>query len=365
MRTRPALLALARARLRGRARGPGTSARRAPRGPSRLQPRRRGRPARARGGLPARGLRPARHAPLPAPGLRPRLGRDRRGRRDLAARAEPRSEALLRALGAPARPSPRTASTSRRRRAPRGRAAPSRNSSRSRRSLARPAARLFATNSLRPRMPTRRPPKRTVTRPFHARAKDTPLMLVMRSMRSGSRPSDTIRSRSAKRGACRARAGKPKAPSTRPSLRALAGVGSTRMSRSAVARGRPCAASACAPTITKRTRSAHNKPMSSLQSGGSFTVDPPGELPDRLDGRHALCDGPRAPVSQLAPRRGLGRRPTKASHHRDSLPQVHAGRQPEPYGRAPRARDRGAALGVVGPARRSPDPARAGAGSPG
>lgn len=60
--------------------------------------------------------------------------------------------------------------------------------------------------------------------------------------------------------------------------RAFARLGSTKMSRSAVRRGRPCAATAWAPTITKRTRCAFSNLKNSIQSSCSFTVDiqPPG-----------------------------------------------------------------------------------------
>jgi hypothetical protein len=81
--------------------------------------------------------------------------------------------------------------------------------------------------------------------------------------------------------------------------------------------------------------------MSSLQAGGSFTVNTPGDLADRLDGGHALYDGPRSPVLHLVPRCGFGRRPTITSPHRagSSVPQGRGRRQDRhvsvrPWGRS-------------------------------
>lgn len=121
----------------------------------------------------------------------------------------------------------------------------------------------------------------------------------------------------------RASAPKPKARSARPSRSAFAADGSTKRSRSPVARGRPCTARACAPTITKRTRSEHNKPMSSLHSGGSFTVHPPRELADQFHGRDSLRQGPASPPSHLTGGGGLGRRPTIVAPHRCERSLAH------------------------------------------
>lgn len=141
-------------------------------------------------------------------------------------------------------------------------------------------------------------------------------MLVITSMRSGGRPRVTIRSGVASSFVLRASAVNPKALSAPASRAAFSAVGSTKRSRSPVARGRPCTARACAPTIRKRTRAPHNNPMNSLHSGGSVTVDPPGQLPQRLDGGEPLADRPRLPISRFVTARFERRRPLPLRHGR-------------------------------------------------
>lgn len=172
-------------------------------------------------------------------------------------------------------------------------------SSRSSRSFGRPDARLFASNCSRPMTPTMRSPNCTLIRPRQACANDTPLMLVITSIRNGGRPIVAIRSGTAKSRARRPSSGYPKARRASATRRAFSVVGSIRMSRSPVARGRPWIASACAPTIRNRTRAADNEPMNSLHSRGTFTVDPPRNLAQCLDGRQPLFDRARHPIAPL------------------------------------------------------------------
>jgi enterochelin esterase family protein len=127
-------------------------------------------------------------------------------------------------------------------------ASPSR-AARSARSLGRPAARLFAARSARLRKGSRCRSTSKDSRLVQASSKVTPLISVRMSIRLGTTPiwktvpgrarSSSVRSWS---GALKAR----RASSTRP---AFCPVGRTQMSRSPVARGRPWAASAWAPTI--------------------------------------------------------------------------------------------------------------------
>lgn len=127
----------------------------------------------------------------------------------------------------------------------------------------------------------------------------------------GRRATEVGRAARVQRGAPRRR--DPSSAVTRAC--AFARVGSTKMSRSAVARGRPFAASACAPTTRKRTRFKLNKRKNSFQSWGrSIDVDPWAAAPQRFDSGDACCDGLPCPIESLFASGLLGRGPHDLFH---------------------------------------------------
>src|SRR5438876_7365566 len=107
------------------------------------------------------------------------------------------------------------------------------------------------------------------------------------------------------------------------------------MSRSCVALGRPCAASAWAPTTRKRTRWEINESISSLHSGGSFIVDAHRGFADGFDGRHSIGDAEAAPIAAFGARRLFRCRPAVPLHEL-SVAHVGDARKPTCSGHAPR-----------------------------
>lgn len=141
---------------------------------------------------------------------------------------------------------------------------PSRRSAMSARSLGLPAALLLCMSSRRPRNATVTLPIFPRRRPSHATFQLTPLMLVSTSIRNGSRPRNTTVS--ARVSCSPSSPRKPNASRARTTRRPLTSVGSTSTSRSPVRRGLPCAATACAPTMTNRTRFSLSNLKNSIQS---------------------------------------------------------------------------------------------------
>ena len=110
------------------------------------------------------------------------------------------------------------------------------------------------------------PATSTRTRPFDARANDTPLIPVKMSIRRGLRPSIQTRSARARSSTEGARSPNPKSTSAARSLRALFRSGATNTSRSSVNRGSAWIAIACPPIKRNRVPDEISAPKNSLQS---------------------------------------------------------------------------------------------------
>src|SRR5438093_9701922 len=118
--------------------------------------------------------------------------------------------------------------------------------------------------------------------------------------------------------------GAPNAPSARITRGAFAGVGSTQISRSPVARGRPCSANAYAPTTRKRTSAAMNSRNRSTKSGfigqvASQSPDLLAQLPDPQDALGLRYLHPELEVMAVGVR---GRRVPAHGHPRRTFSRV-------------------------------------------
>ena len=159
----------------------------------------------------------------------------------------------------------------------------------SRRSLSRPLARLLAMRSPRPMTNSGRGLKSVSTRPLHARANVTPLILVRTSIRQGFRPSIQILPGTASSRAEGTLAPNPNASKASRSRLAFARAGSTKASRSSVSLGSPWAATAWPPTSRNRTRFEIRSDKNSFQSGLSWIFTEP-DPPQRLHRGDAFLD---------------------------------------------------------------------------
>lgn len=116
------------------------------------------------------------------------------------------------------------------------------------RSFGRPDATLFARRCSRPKKCISSPSTWAVRRPDHASENCTPSTLVITSIRKGGTPSVAMRSGIENSSICCANPVNPNSPSAAQTRCAFSREGSTQKSISPVARGRPCAAKAWAPT---------------------------------------------------------------------------------------------------------------------
>ena len=136
------------------------------------------------------------------------------------------------------------------------------------RSFGRPVARLFASNASRPMNGTSRPSIRWVTRPAQASSKSSPVTLVMMSIRRGGKPICTIISGFAR--SCivtpSVSTGAPNRTRADQTLATLSTWGSIHTSRSPVARGMPCTATAWAPTTRNRAWADSSSARRSVKS---------------------------------------------------------------------------------------------------
>ena len=152
------------------------------------------------------------------------------------------------------------------------------------RSFGRPVARLFASSASRPMNGTSRPSTRWVARPVQASSKATSVMLVMMSIRRGGDPIWTIVPSLAR--SCNVTpsvsTGAPNRTSADQTRGPLFTQGSIQTSRSPVARGMPCTATAWAPTTRNRARADSNSARMSLKSSFKPLLRGAGrEPPDR------------------------------------------------------------------------------------
>jgi hypothetical protein len=118
-----------------------------------------------------------------------------------------------------------------------------------------------------------------MTRSAHASSNATPLIEVRRSTRKGGKPSWATRfgCEKSSRRIPSADNGAPNFASASTTRPALVSEASTHKSRSAVARGTPCTASACAPTTMNRTLAATNSRRMSRKSSINARDDWPAQ----------------------------------------------------------------------------------------
>lgn len=183
------------------------------------------------------------------------------------------------------------------------------------RSFGRPDATLFARRCSRPKKCISSPSTWAVRRPGHASENCTPSTLVITSIRKGGTPSVAMRSGIENSSICCANPVNPNSPSAAQTRCAFSREGSTQKSISPVARGRPCAAKAWAPTTKYLTPWALNKLINSLHSTGRCIVNPKRSLPDCFRGEHPCFDGLTQPMPNLRSSRLLRGSPRKHLLH--------------------------------------------------
>src|SRR5688572_2408236 len=125
--------------------------------------------------------------------------------------------------------------------------------------------------------------------------------------------------------------GAPNASSAFTMLAALAGVGSTHTSKSPVARGRPCTASAYAPTTRNRTSAARKARNRSTKSGFMRRLAPkrPLLLAQSPREQHSLRVRKASPELDVVPIRiSVAREPAHGQLRRARLMLVLVGHSP-------------------------------------